>query len=217
MRPNSGRCDERRSGRSSRSATAASARRAVISRAATWPRHTDATSRSMSSGAAISSPARRSRARRPAAPSSPSATAKTLASTTITFCPNVTHRRVERHPATLAYPDALKNLFQSRLTSVGDQTASEVLLQGLMRACGTLPKHSVSVLGYIFDLHTWNGAILAPLAPKYKLMSRRCELDRQPWWKCPTRQPSTHDNRAHMQGDGVRLGVEKAGVKVRLH
>jgi hypothetical protein len=72
MRPNSGLCDDRRSRRLAISETASAARRAGMSLAATWRRHTDVTSRSMSSGAAKVSSAKRPRAPRPSVPSSPS-------------------------------------------------------------------------------------------------------------------------------------------------
>jgi hypothetical protein len=94
-RCNNGRCDERRNGTSTKSETASEARRAVISPPTTWRRNTDMTSRSMRSGAARVSSANRCRARRPSCPSSPRATAKTLASTTITFRPNVTGSRIK--------------------------------------------------------------------------------------------------------------------------
>jgi hypothetical protein len=139
IRSSRGACDDRRSGRSLRSNTAADARRAVISFPATWRRHTDTTSRSMSSGAVNVSSASRSRARRPSVPSSPSATANTLASTTITFCPNVSHRRVKRHLAAVTSCYALEDLLQSWLTCICDQSAPKVFLQRLVRACGTLP------------------------------------------------------------------------------
>ena len=147
----------------------AAARRAVISFAATWRRHTDTTSRSTSSrrGQCFVRQAIPERVVRPF-PSSPNATANTLASTTITFCPDVTHRCAERHLPTLACPGALENLFDSRLTRVGNQTAPEVFLQGLMRACGALAEHSVSFLGNIFDLHARHGASMAPAAPQRK-------------------------------------------------
>jgi hypothetical protein len=168
MRWSNGWCEDRRSGRSARSATALAARRAGISLAATWRRHTETTSRSTSSGATKAWCAKRSRACWPSVPSSPSATARTLASTTITFCPNVLNGTLEGNPATTVTGDAVQNLVQSWLVRVSDQTASKVFLQGLMRAGGPLAQHAVSVLWNVFDLHARHGAILAPTAPKCK-------------------------------------------------
>ena len=116
----------------------------------------------MISGAASVSCAKRPRARRPLVPSSPSATARTLASTTITFCPKVTRRRAKRHPAAVAVGDAVENLIQSRLPRLSNQSAQKVFLQGLMRACGSLAQDLVGFLRNIFDLYTRHGAILAP-------------------------------------------------------
>ena len=132
----------------------------------------------MSSGAAKVSSVKRSRARRPSVPSSPSATANTLASTTITFCPKVTHSCAKRHPATVTCRAALEDLLQSWLTRIGDQTAPKVFLERLVCACSALPQDPMSVVRHIFDLHTRHGAILAPLAPQYKCISRRGELHR---------------------------------------
>lgn len=168
MRSSNDRWEDRRSGNSARSAIAPTALRAGISFAATWRRHTETTSRSMSSGATNVSSARRSRACCPSGPSSPSATASTLASTTITVCPNVFGGSVKRHPAATTCSDSDENLVQSGLTRVGDQPASKVFLQGLMRAGGSFPQDSMGVFGNVFDLHTGHGAILAPLAPKRK-------------------------------------------------
>jgi hypothetical protein len=64
--------------------------------------------------------------------------------------------------------DAVENLIQSWLIGVGDKTASKVFLQGLMRARRSLPQDSVGVFRNVFDLHTGHGAIMAPIAPKYK-------------------------------------------------
>ena len=110
------------------STTALAALRAGIRFAATRRRHTDTTSRSMSSGATNVSCAKRSRASRPSDPSSPSATASTLASTTITISPNVIDRGSERHAAAATCGDAVEHLIQRGLTRVGYQTAPKVLL-----------------------------------------------------------------------------------------
>jgi hypothetical protein len=67
--------------------------------------------------------------------------------------------------------NAVENLIESRLIRVGDQTAPKVFLQGLMRACGSLPQDPVSLFGNVFDLHTRHGAIVAPIAPKCNLWS----------------------------------------------
>jgi hypothetical protein len=78
----------------------------------------------------------------------------------------MTGGRAKRHPATMACGNAVENLIQSGLIRLSDQTASKVFLQGLMRACGPLPQDAVGVFRNILDLHTWHGAILAPIAPK---------------------------------------------------
>src|SRR5277367_947596 len=145
-------CEDRRRGKLARSATALAALLAGIRFAATWRRHTDTTSRSTSSGTTSVSPAKRSRACSPSLPSSPSATANALASTTITFCPNVIDSRLKRHAATTASGDAVENLLQSGLICVGDQTASKVFLQGLMRARRSLPQDPVGAFRNVFDL-----------------------------------------------------------------
>src|SRR5436305_7436937 len=108
---------------------AAAARLAVISFDTTCRRHTDATSTSISSGPTSVSSVNRSRARRPSVPSSPNATANTLASTTITFCPNVSRSRAKRLLATLTCCCPLEDLLQRRLTRLGDQPTQEVFLQ----------------------------------------------------------------------------------------
>jgi len=72
--------------------------------------------------------AKRSRACCPSVPSSPSATAKTLALTTITFCPNVVDSSPKGHPATAACGDAVENLILSGLVRIGDQTTSKIFL-----------------------------------------------------------------------------------------
>ena len=74
----------------------------------------------------------------------------------------------EGNSATAAGGDAVENFIQSGLICVGDQTASEVFLQGLMGARRSLPQDSVSVFGNVFDLHARHGAILAPVAPQCK-------------------------------------------------
>jgi hypothetical protein len=94
--------------------------RAGISFAAPWRRRTETTSRSTSSGAASVSPAKRSLACSPSVPSSPSATANTLASTTITLCPNVIDSSRESYAATMASTDAVEDLIESGLIRLGD-------------------------------------------------------------------------------------------------
>lgn len=106
----------------------------------------------MNSRAANVSSVKRSRARRRSVPSSPSATANTLASTTITFCPKVTHSCAKRHSATVTCRGALEDLIQSWLTRIGDQTAPKVFLQRLVCACSAFPQDPMSVLRHIFDL-----------------------------------------------------------------
>src|ERR1700730_8063663 len=168
MRWSIGWCDDRRSGRSARSATALAALRADIRVAATCRRHAETTSRSTSSGATNVSSAKRCLASWPSAPSSPSATAKTLASTTITFCPNVLNGSFKGNPATTVTGDAVQYLIKSGLIRLIDQTASKVFLSGLMRAGGPLAQNSVGVLRNVFDLDARHGAIIAPAAPKCK-------------------------------------------------
>lgn len=173
MRCSSGRCEQRRSGISDRSSTAAFALAAVISFAATWRRHTETTSRSMSSGAVNVSPLRRSRKRSPPFPSSPRATARTLASTTITLGPDVFDRGLGRHSTAATRRHSVEDLFQRGLVRLVDQAAAKVLLQRLMSACRTFSQHSVSVFWNVLDLHAWHGAILALLAPYRKSLPAR--------------------------------------------
>jgi hypothetical protein len=59
------------------------------------------------------------------------------------------------------------------LIRFGDQTASKVFLQGLMRARRSLPQDSVGVFRNVFYLHTGHGAIMAPIAPQYKYWEHR--------------------------------------------
>ncbi|MEB3982540.1 hypothetical protein OQ968_14850 [Mycobacterium sp. 663a-19] len=59
---------------------------------------------------------------------SASATANMLASTTITFSPNVIDSSLKRYTATTARGDAVQNLIQGGLIRIGDQTASKVFL-----------------------------------------------------------------------------------------
>lgn len=165
MRSSNGWCDDRRSGRSAKSASALAALRAGISFAATCRRHTETTSRSTSSGATSVSPANRALACWPSAPSPPSATANTPASTTITFRPNVLNGALKGNGAPTVTGDAVQNLVQSGLVRLCDQTAPKVFLQGLMGAGGTLTQNSVSVLRNVFNLHARHGAIMAPTAP----------------------------------------------------
>lgn len=173
MRCSTGWCEHRRNGRSAKSSTAAVARRTVISLAVTWRRHTEITSRSMSSGATNVSAARRSRKRSPSSPSSPRATAKTLASTTITLGPDVFDGGPARHSASSTRSHSVEDLFHRRLVRLGNQPTAEVLLQRLVSASRPFPQHPVGVFGDIFDLHAGHGAILAPLAPERKLSGDR--------------------------------------------
>jgi len=61
---------------------------------------------------------------------------------------------LKRHAPTPACADAIENLVQSGLIRLGNQTASKVFLQGLMRARRSLPQDSVGVFRNVFDLHT---------------------------------------------------------------
>lgn len=158
----SGRWGDRCNGTFSRSVTARAATRAVISFVAKCRRHIDTVSRSTNSGAANASPVRRDAGMLPSAPPSPSATARTLASTTITFCPKVTHSIYERHLASASCRETVECLLQRRLIRIGDQAAPKIFLQGLMCARSTLKQHAMSVVRKIFDLHTGHGAIMAP-------------------------------------------------------
>jgi hypothetical protein len=68
----------------------------------------------------------------------------------------------------VACGNAVENLIQSSLFRVGNQPASKVFLQRLMRACGSLTQDLVRFLRNIFDLHTRHSASLAPSALKRK-------------------------------------------------
>ena len=96
----------------------------------------------------------------------PRVTAKTLASTPITFSPDSKHRRTERHLSAFAHGGTFEDLFSGGLTRLGDQSAAEVLLKRLMRPRRPLPQDPVCVIRDVFDLHTGHGAILAPVAPE---------------------------------------------------
>ena len=97
----------------------------------------------------------------PVGPSSPSATATTPASTTITFCPKVTHRICKRHLATASCRDTIENLLQRWLIRISDQAAPKVLLQRLMCARSAFRQHAMGVLRDVFELHTGHGPTLA--------------------------------------------------------
>jgi hypothetical protein len=60
---------------------------------------------------------------------------------------------------------AVEDFLQRRLACVLDQTAAQVLLQGLVRGGGSLAKDRVRLLRHVFDLNTRHNAIMAPLAP----------------------------------------------------
>ena len=104
----------------------------------------------------------------PCAPSSPNATAKTEASTTITVVPQSLDRLGEAERPTGSVVGAIKNLVQCGGVGLPHQQAEEVLLKRLVSPCRALPQHSVCLLWYPFDLDTGHGASLAPLAPKCK-------------------------------------------------
>jgi hypothetical protein len=72
--------------------------------------------------------------------------------------------------------DAAENLVQSGLVCLGDQTASKVFLQGLMRSRRSLAQDPVGVFRDVFDLNTGHGAIMALLAPQYKRSRRKLSL-----------------------------------------
>ena len=99
-----------------------------------------------------------------------SAMANTLASTTITFCPNVLDSSPERYAATTACGDAVENLIQSGLIRVGDQTAPKIFLQGLMRACRSFAQDTVGVFRNVFNQDAGHGAIFG--APGARIQVR---------------------------------------------
>src|SRR5947209_4672297 len=120
----------------------------------------------MSSGAATSSSRSRARAVSPSAPSSPSAVARTLASTTSTVVANCSRRGFERHRTARASTGAVEHFWQGRVPRFVDESPAEVFLQRLVSFSRTAPQDGVNIVGYILDLHARHGAILALMAPK---------------------------------------------------
>src|ERR1035437_6483062 len=131
----------------------------------TCRRQTDATSRSISSGAARTWPRRPRRAASPSEVSSARAGAKTLASTTITILPEDLGRRLDRHSTAGPSAGALEDLLDRGRGCFLDQLGSQVLLQRLMSRRRSLTQHCVGVLWDVLDLHARHGAIMALRAP----------------------------------------------------
>src|SRR5688500_15416445 len=100
----------------------------------------------MSSGAARDCPASAARAVSPSGPSSPSAGARTLASTTTTVVPDGLHRGTEGDRPAGPSTCPLENLLDGRGCSLCDEPAPQVCLQGLIRLNGTPAEHRVGVL-----------------------------------------------------------------------
>jgi len=184
QRASRGRCGARWSGMAARSARARAARRKSAAPLCTCRRSTEVTSRSTSSGALSRSPRRRARAWSPSGPSSPSAVARTLASTTITIGAQRRHRCLQRNRATRAAAGPVKNLLKGRFAGLLDEPGSEVFLKRLVRGGGTLTQDGVSLLGHVFDLHARHGAIMALKAPvrKRPVIGRSGRLGRG--WHC---------------------------------
>ncbi len=85
-----------------------------------------------------------------------------LASTTITFLPQDLSSRRDRDTSTGSATGAVEHLSDRRSSSLLDEPGPQVLLQRLMRSCGSLPQHRVRVCGDILDLYARHGAIMAP-------------------------------------------------------
>ena len=165
QRVTSCRCGIRCSGSAKRSATAKSARRTSSCPATTCRRQTEATSRSISSGATRAWPRSPLRAASPSELSSARAGAKTLASTTITILPEDVGRPLDRHSPAGSSARAVEDLLDRRRGCLLDQLGSQVLLQRLMGGSRSLTQHCVGVLWDVLDLHAWHSAILALRAP----------------------------------------------------
>lgn len=166
QRLSSARCATRLIGRAYRSSNASSARRSG-SRAPKDERlRTEATSRSISSGAASDSPRSLARARSPSTPSSASAGARTLASTTITVTSQSVGGVRERDGSASTAPGPVQDLVHCGRRGVLDEQCAQILLQRLMGGGSSPAKDSVRLDGHVFHLNARHGAILALMAPK---------------------------------------------------
>lgn len=156
-------------GRSRRSSSARLTRRSSSWPKRDRPRQTDATSRSIRLGAASCSPRSRSRTRSPSGPSSMSATARTLASMTSTVAPQSFHRVRQGQRSSGSAAGSCQDLVDGGLGGLGNQLGAEIFLQRLMCGQGALPQDCMRLLGNVLDLNVRHGAIMAPMAPKWKL------------------------------------------------
>ena len=148
-------------------------------------RNTDTTSKSMSSGALRRSPLSRERACLPSSLSSPSAVARTLASTTI-----IADNQREPLRAAVANPTfpAVRCSMRSNNSSTVSVCASsrsraqQILLQRLACGGGATSKDSMDVLGNIFDLNARHGRVyLQSGATAIKLAPHPKPQVRRPW------------------------------------
>jgi hypothetical protein len=103
-----------------------------------------------------------------------------LASTTITVVTHGGYRSVERDSAASTPAGAVKYLVQRRPAGLVDQPETEVLLKGLVGCGSASAQHSMCLSGYIFDLHTRHGAIMALKAPQCKYAVKYGEVAAPP-------------------------------------
>ncbi len=88
-----------------------------------------------------------------------------MTSTTSTIGPNRCHGCLQWDRSAGATTREVEDFFQRWSARFFDKLGAQVLLKRLTRGGGTLPKHSMGLLGNILDLSTWHGANLAPEAP----------------------------------------------------
>ena len=119
----------------------------------------DATSRSMSSGAARRSPRRRARASVTVVTVVGQATARMLASTTSTLGPNGRHCSSQRKRAPGPSAGVVEHLVQRGSARLLDQSRQQVLLQGLVGRGRPLAEDGMRVLGRVLDLSAGHAAI----------------------------------------------------------
>jgi hypothetical protein len=105
-------------------------------------------------------------ARSPSSPSSPSAGARTLASTTITVFAQGLHSLRERDATSGSAAGTFQHFVHRRRGRLLDKALAQVLLERLASCCCSPPEHGMSFRRDIFYLHAWHGAILAPEAPQ---------------------------------------------------
>lgn len=130
---------------------------------------TDVVSRSTSSGATSACPRRRARAVSPSSPSSASAGAKTLASTTSTVLPQRLDHIGEWDRAACPPSRSSQDLVHGWGTRRVDEHPAQILLQRLAGPHGSLTQHGVRLFRDVLDLNAWHSVIMACPAPLCKL------------------------------------------------